>query len=91
MAYALPDRMVLVYTTSPAGYFVTQQRARAPLLQGRRELAYRTRCDLALGDSAYNRQSSKRSASRPPASSMSCPVSIISAVRAISVRRELRR
>jgi glycosyltransferase involved in cell wall biosynthesis len=59
VAYALPDRMVLVYhNITPPEYFVDVH----PLLVqlcflGRRELAlYAHRCDLALGDSEYNRQ-----------------------------------
>ncbi|MCA1583889.1 MAG: glycosyltransferase family 4 protein [Acidobacteria bacterium] len=59
IAYALPERMVLVYhNITPPQYFVDVH----PLLVqlcflGRRELAlYRQRCDLALGDSEYNRQ-----------------------------------
>ena len=59
VAYALPDRMVLVYhNITPPEYFVDVH----PLLVqqcflGRRELAlYASRCDLALGDSEYNRR-----------------------------------
>ena len=59
IAYALPDRMVLVYhNITPPEYFVDVH----PLLvqlcfRGRRELgAYVRRCDLALGDSEFNRQ-----------------------------------
>jgi glycosyltransferase involved in cell wall biosynthesis len=59
VAYALPDRMVLVYhNITPPEYFVDVH----PLLVqqcflGRRELRfYASRCDLALGDSEYNRQ-----------------------------------
>jgi glycosyltransferase involved in cell wall biosynthesis len=59
VAYALPDRMVLVYhNITPPEYFlgVNQTLARLCYL-GRRELRfYRQRCDLALGDSEYNRQ-----------------------------------
>ena len=58
IAYALPDRMVLVYhNITPPEYFIdvhpmlTQQ-----CFLGRRELGfYASRCDLALGDSGYNR------------------------------------
>jgi len=57
VAYALPDKMVLVYhNITPPGFFVDVH----PLLvqlcfMGRRELgAYRDRCVLALGDSAFN-------------------------------------
>ncbi|MBP1633588.1 MAG: pimB 1 [Acidobacteria bacterium] len=59
IAYALPDRMVLIYhNVTPPEYFVDIH----PLLvrecyRGRRELAaYAGRCDLALGDSEFNRQ-----------------------------------
>jgi L-malate glycosyltransferase len=59
VAYALPDRMVLVYhNITPPEYFIgvhpilTQQ-----CFLGRRELGfYASRCDLALGDSEYNRR-----------------------------------
>jgi glycosyltransferase involved in cell wall biosynthesis len=59
VAYALPDRMALVYhNITPPQYFIDIHK---PLIRlcylGRRELAlYKTRCDLALGDSEYNRQ-----------------------------------
>ncbi len=59
MAYALPDRMVLVYhNITPPEYFVDINKELVRLcFRGRRELAlYETRCDLALGDSEYNRQ-----------------------------------
>lgn len=59
MAYALPDRMVLIYhNITPPDYFVDVNKELVRLcFRGRRELAlYRTRCELALGDSAYNRQ-----------------------------------
>jgi glycosyltransferase involved in cell wall biosynthesis len=59
IAYALPDRMMLVYhNVTPPEYFVDIH----PLLvrecyRGRRELsAYAKRCDLAVGDSEFNRQ-----------------------------------
>ncbi len=58
IAYALPDRMILVYhNVTPPEYFVDIH----PLLvrecyRGRRELsAYAQRCDLGLGDSEFNR------------------------------------
>src|ERR671913_140881 len=59
LAYALPDRMVLVYhNITPPEFFVDINKHLARLcFRGRRELAlYKTRCDLALGDSEYNRQ-----------------------------------
>jgi L-malate glycosyltransferase len=59
LAYALPDRMVLVYhNITPPEYFLGVNRTLARLCYlGRRELRfYRDRCDLALGDSEYNRQ-----------------------------------
>lgn len=58
LAYALPDRMVLVYhNITPPEYFVTFSPALARFCYlGRRELrAYARRCVLALGDSEYNR------------------------------------
>ena len=59
LAYALPDRMVLIYhNITPPEYFVDINKELVQLcFRGRRELAlYKTRCDLALGDSEYNRQ-----------------------------------
>jgi glycosyltransferase involved in cell wall biosynthesis len=59
IAYAVPDKMVLVYhNITPPQYFVDVHPA---LLQqcffGRRELRfYASRCELALGDSEYNRR-----------------------------------
>ena len=58
-AYALPGRMVLVYhNITPPEYFIGVHRDLVRLcFRGRRELtAYIERCDLALGDSEYNRQ-----------------------------------
>ena len=58
-AYALPDRMALIYhNITPPEYFVGVHRTLArQCFRGRRELqAYRERCDLALGDSEFNRQ-----------------------------------
>ena len=58
IAYALPGRMVLVYhNITPPEYFVGVHRDLVKLcFRGRRELtAYIDRCDLALGDSPYNR------------------------------------
>ena len=59
IAYALPDRMVLIYhNITPPEYFVGVHDDLARLCySGRRELrAYVNRCDLALGDSEFNRQ-----------------------------------
>jgi glycosyltransferase involved in cell wall biosynthesis len=59
LAYALPDRMVLIYhNITPPEFFVDINKELVRLcFRGRRELAlYKTRCDLALGDSEYNRQ-----------------------------------
>jgi len=59
VAYALPVRMALVYhNITPPEYFVDIHKELVQLcFRGRRELAlYRDRCDLALGDSEYNRQ-----------------------------------
>lgn len=58
-AYALPDRMALVYhNITPPEYFVgVHRRLARQCFHGRRELrAYADRCDLALGDSEFNRQ-----------------------------------
>ena len=59
VAFALPDRMVLVYhNVTPPSYFIDINDTLVQLCYaGRRELgAYRTRCDLALGDSEFNRR-----------------------------------
>lgn len=58
-AFALPCRMALIYhNITPPEYFIgVHQQLVRQCYHGRRELtAYRTRCDLALGDSEYNRQ-----------------------------------
>jgi L-malate glycosyltransferase len=58
-AFALPDRMALIYhNITPPGYFVGVHRTLArQCFRGRRELqAYADRCDMALGDSEFNRQ-----------------------------------
>ena len=58
-AYALPGRMVLVYhNITPPEYFIGIHKDLVKLCyRGRRELtAYIERCELALGDSEYNRQ-----------------------------------
>jgi L-malate glycosyltransferase len=58
-AYAMPDRMALIYhNITPPEYFVGVHRTLArQCFRGRRELrAYIDRCDLALGDSEFNRQ-----------------------------------
>ena len=58
-AYALPDRMALIYhNITPPEYFVGVHRTLArQCFRGRRELrAYAERCDLAMGDSEFNRQ-----------------------------------
>ena len=58
-AYAVPDRMALIYhNITPPEYFVGVHRTLArQCFRGRRELrAYVDRCDLALGDSEFNRQ-----------------------------------
>jgi glycosyltransferase involved in cell wall biosynthesis len=58
-AYALPGRMALVYhNITPPEYFVGIHKELVKLcFRGRRELmAYIDRCELALGDSEYNRQ-----------------------------------
>jgi L-malate glycosyltransferase len=58
-AFALPDRMALVYhNITPPEFFVGLHRSlSSECFRGRRELrAYAERCDLALGDSEFNRQ-----------------------------------
>jgi glycosyltransferase involved in cell wall biosynthesis len=58
-AYALPDRMALIYhNITPPEYFAGVHRALArQCFRGRRELhAYVDRCELALGDSEFNRE-----------------------------------
>jgi glycosyltransferase involved in cell wall biosynthesis len=57
-AYAMPGRMILVYhNITPPEYFLGVHKDLVKLcFRGRRELtAYTPRCDLALGDSEYNR------------------------------------
>ena len=59
VAFALPDRMMLVYhNITPPEYFIDVNPTLVQLcFSGRRELgAYRSRCELALGDSAFNRR-----------------------------------
>ena len=84
-AYALPGRMALVYhNITPPEYFVGVHEQLVELcFQGRRELtALSSRaCDLALGDSEFNRAELERSASRPRASCRSCRTSPISMFR----------
>ena len=58
-AFAMPDRMALIYhNITPPEYFIDVHRGLArQCFRGRRELgAYVDRCDLALGDSEFNRQ-----------------------------------
>src|ERR1700716_4209089 len=58
-AFALPGRMALIYhNITPPEYFVGVNRTLVrQCFRGRRELqAYAERCDLALGDSEFNRQ-----------------------------------
>jgi len=58
-AYALPDRMALIYhNITPPEYFAAVHRTLArQCFRGRREIhAYVDRCDLALGDSEFNRE-----------------------------------
>lgn len=58
-AYALPDRMALVYhNITPPEYFAAVHRTLArQCFRGRREIhAYVNRCDMALGDSEFNRE-----------------------------------
>jgi glycosyltransferase involved in cell wall biosynthesis len=58
-AFALPCRMILIYhNITPPEYFVgVHDQLVRQCYHGRRELLpYRSRCDLALGDSEFNRQ-----------------------------------
>ena len=58
-AFALPARMALIYhNITPPEYFIgVHDQLVRQCYHGRRELtAYRTRCELALGDSEFNRQ-----------------------------------
>jgi glycosyltransferase involved in cell wall biosynthesis len=58
-SYALPGRMALVYhNITPPGYFIGVHKDLVKLcFRGRRELtAYISRCQMALGDSEYNRE-----------------------------------
>lgn len=58
VAFALPDRMILVYHNITPVRFLLGVRSPvvAQCYSGRRELAaYAERCELALGDSAFNR------------------------------------
>jgi glycosyltransferase involved in cell wall biosynthesis len=58
-AFALPWRMIVVYhNITPPEYFVgVHEQLVRQCYHGRRELLpYRTRCELALGDSEFNRQ-----------------------------------
>ena len=58
-AYALPGRMALIYhNITPPEYFIGVHKDLVKLcFRGRRELtAYIHRCELALGDSEYNRR-----------------------------------
>jgi glycosyltransferase involved in cell wall biosynthesis len=58
-AFALPDRMALIYhNITPPEYFIgVHRRLARQCFRGRRELqAYADRCDLALGDSEFNRE-----------------------------------
>ena len=59
VAFALPDRMILVYhNITPPSYFIgVNPQLVQQCYSGRRELrAYAARCDLALGDSEFNRR-----------------------------------
>ena len=69
-AYALPGRMALVYhNITPPEYFLGVHKDLVKLcFRGRRELtAYIPRCELALGDSEYNRQELEALGFRPTA------------------------
>lgn len=63
VAFALPDRMILIYhNITPPSYFIgVSPQLVQQCYSGRRELrAYAARCDLALGDSEFNRQELER-------------------------------
>lgn len=58
-AYALPARMMLIYhNITPPEYFIgVHEHLVRQCYHGRRELtAYRTRCEVAVGDSEFNRE-----------------------------------
>jgi L-malate glycosyltransferase len=58
-AYALPDRMALIYhnITPPEFFAAMHRRLARQCFHGRREIhAYVDRCDMALGDSEFNRE-----------------------------------
>jgi glycosyltransferase involved in cell wall biosynthesis len=58
-AFAVPDRMALIYhnITPPEYFSAVHRRLARQCFRGRREiLAYIDRCDLAMGDSEFNRQ-----------------------------------
>ena len=66
VAFALPDRMALIYhNITPPEYFIGVHDLLVELCYlGRRELsAYVPRCELALGDSEFNRQELEASGS----------------------------
>lgn len=79
LAYALPDRMLLIYhnVTPPEFFFGFYPALARHCYLGRRELrAYAGRCVLALGDSEYNRRELEtagfhRTAVLPPISGFS--------------------
>ena len=58
-AFGVPDRMALIYhnITPPEYFSAIHRRLARQCFHGRREiLAYIDRCDLAMGDSEFNRQ-----------------------------------
>ena len=86
-AYALPGRMALVYhNITPPSYFIGVHKELVKLcFHGRRELrAYIHRCELALGDSEYNRQELSDLGFLEPPSSPSCLISATSTPRPIA-------
>jgi len=69
-AFALPCRMILIYhNITPPEYFIgVHEQLVRQCYYGRRELLpWRARCDLALGDSEYNRQELETLGFRPTA------------------------
>jgi len=68
VAYAVPDRQILIYhNITPPEFFVNvHERLAEQCFKGRRELSiYPSRVDLALGDSEFNREELERAGFNP--------------------------
>jgi glycosyltransferase involved in cell wall biosynthesis len=68
VAYAVPDRQILIYhNITPPEFFVNvHERLAEQCFKGRRELSiYPARVDLALGDSEFNREELERAGFHP--------------------------